>query len=157
MLVILNISEAQVDFFSNVFRSACHYTEFSEMTDHQPNPTTKSWLFLNSFYRDILSFLCLQSQSPPTGEGSSEQQDDQGQDKKQKENTAYAKKVVLRLAGLMGLGGAVGMVYIFGELILWDESSVRRLNGFWTEGVYRKYFGVNLMEYLTSGVSCTLD
>ncbi|TSN39349.1 Mitochondrial import inner membrane translocase subunit TIM50 [Bagarius yarrelli] len=55
-----------------------------------------------------------QSQSPPTGEGSSEQQDEQGEDKKQKENTAYAKKVVLRLAGLMGLGGAVGVVYIFG-------------------------------------------
>ncbi|KAG7321937.1 hypothetical protein KOW79_014795 [Hemibagrus wyckioides] len=56
-----------------------------------------------------------QSQSPPTGEGSSEQQDNQGEDKKQKENTAYAKKVVLRLAGLMGLGSAVGMVYIFGS------------------------------------------
>ncbi|XP_027031070.1 mitochondrial import inner membrane translocase subunit TIM50 isoform X2 [Tachysurus fulvidraco] len=55
------------------------------------------------------------SQPPPTGEGSAEQQDDQGEDKKQKENTAYAKKVVLRLAGLMGLGGAVGMVYIFGS------------------------------------------
>ncbi|KAK2831336.1 hypothetical protein Q7C36_016422 [Tachysurus vachellii] len=56
-----------------------------------------------------------QSQPPPTGEGSADQQDDQGEDKKQKENTAYAKKVVLRLAGLMGLGGAVGMVYIFGS------------------------------------------
>uniref|UniRef100_A0A8C7YB67 Uncharacterized protein n=1 Tax=Oryzias sinensis TaxID=183150 RepID=A0A8C7YB67_9TELE len=31
------------------------------------------------------------------------------------ENTAYAKKMVLRLAGLMGLGGAVSIVYIFGE------------------------------------------
>ncbi|KAK3531654.1 hypothetical protein QTP70_025886 [Hemibagrus guttatus] len=56
-----------------------------------------------------------QSQPPPTGEGSSEQQDDQGEGKKQKENTAYAKKVVLRLAGLMGLGGAVSVVYIFGS------------------------------------------
>lgn len=36
-------------------------------------------------------------------------------DKKQKENTAYAKKMVLRLAGLMGLGGAVSIIYIFGE------------------------------------------
>ncbi|MCJ8740036.1 hypothetical protein PDJAM_G00054270 [Pangasius djambal] len=52
---------------------------------------------------------------PPIGEGSSDQQDDQSEDKKQKENTAYAKKVVLRLAGLMGLGGAVGVVYIFGS------------------------------------------
>ncbi|XP_051934130.1 mitochondrial import inner membrane translocase subunit TIM50 isoform X1 [Hippocampus zosterae] len=35
-------------------------------------------------------------------------------DKKQKENTAYAKKMVLRLAGLMGLGGAVSIIYVFG-------------------------------------------
>ncbi|XP_053503039.1 mitochondrial import inner membrane translocase subunit TIM50 [Ictalurus furcatus] len=57
-----------------------------------------------------------QSQPPPIGEGeNSEQQDDQREDKKQKENMAYAKKVVLRLAGLMGLGGAVGVVYIFGS------------------------------------------
>ncbi|XP_068173138.1 mitochondrial import inner membrane translocase subunit TIM50 [Antennarius striatus] len=53
-----------------------------------------------------------QGQPPPEGgEGEKEQTDD----KKQKENTAYAKKMVLRLAGLMGLGGAVGMVYIFGS------------------------------------------
>lgn len=57
-----------------------------------------------------------QSQPPPIGEGkNSEQQDDQREDKKQKENMAYAKKVVLRLAGLMGLGGAIGVVYIFGS------------------------------------------
>ncbi|KAF4085995.1 hypothetical protein AMELA_G00101560 [Ameiurus melas] len=57
-----------------------------------------------------------QGQPPPIGEGNnSEQQDDQREDKKQKENMAYAKKVVLRLAGLMGLGGAVGVVYIFGS------------------------------------------
>ncbi|KAF7699987.1 mitochondrial import inner membrane translocase subunit TIM50 [Silurus meridionalis] len=53
-----------------------------------------------------------QGQPPPGGEGHSEQQ---SEDKKQKENTAYAKKVVLRLAGLMGLGGAVGVIYIFGS------------------------------------------
>uniref|UniRef100_H3D0S5 Mitochondrial import inner membrane translocase subunit TIM50 n=1 Tax=Tetraodon nigroviridis TaxID=99883 RepID=H3D0S5_TETNG len=29
--------------------------------------------------------------------------------------TAYAKKMVLRLAGLMGVGGAVGVVYVFGS------------------------------------------
>uniref|UniRef100_G3PJN6 Mitochondrial import inner membrane translocase subunit TIM50 n=1 Tax=Gasterosteus aculeatus TaxID=69293 RepID=G3PJN6_GASAC len=29
-------------------------------------------------------------------------------------DTAYAKKMVLRLAGLFGVGGAVGMVYLFG-------------------------------------------
>uniref|UniRef100_A0A8B9JY17 Mitochondrial import inner membrane translocase subunit TIM50 n=1 Tax=Astyanax mexicanus TaxID=7994 RepID=A0A8B9JY17_ASTMX len=67
-----------------------------------------------------------QGQPPPEGEESSEQRgDEQGEDRKQKENTAYAKKVVLRLAGLMGLGGAVGVVYIFGELILWDCSGMR--------------------------------
>ncbi|XP_030633228.1 mitochondrial import inner membrane translocase subunit TIM50 [Chanos chanos] len=57
-----------------------------------------------------------QGQPPPAGEGGPEKkQDNEGEDKKQKENTAYAKKMVLRLAGLMGLGGAVGMVYIFGS------------------------------------------
>lgn len=56
-----------------------------------------------------------QGQPPPEGDGDSEQKQDQGEDKKQKENTAYAKKMVMRLAGLMGIGGAVGMVYVFGE------------------------------------------
>lgn len=62
--------------------------------------------------------LCVQP--PPGGEGQGEQE--QTEDKRQKENTAYAKKMVLRLAGLMGLGGAVSMVYVFGELdrdLLW--------------------------------------
>lgn len=49
-----------------------------------------------------------QGQPPPEGDG------EQAEDKKQKENTAYAKKMVLRLAGLMGVGGAVSLVYIFG-------------------------------------------
>ncbi|GAA6077609.1 mitochondrial import inner membrane translocase subunit TIM50 isoform X1 [Tachysurus ichikawai] len=70
-----------------------------------------------------------QSQPPPTGEGSAEQQDDQGEDKKQKENTTYAKKVVLRLAGLMGLGGAVGMVYIFGSNSVDDHGNKKKLKG----------------------------
>ncbi|XP_077468450.1 mitochondrial import inner membrane translocase subunit TIM50 [Stigmatopora argus] len=53
-----------------------------------------------------------QEQPPPSpAEGAGEQA---GGDKKQKENAAYAKKMVLRLAGLMGLGGAVSVVYIFG-------------------------------------------
>uniref|UniRef100_A0A4W5MKS2 Mitochondrial import inner membrane translocase subunit TIM50 n=1 Tax=Hucho hucho TaxID=62062 RepID=A0A4W5MKS2_9TELE len=56
-----------------------------------------------------------QGQPPPEGDGDSEQKQDKGEDKKQKENTAYAKKMVMRLAGLMGIGGAVGMVYVFGE------------------------------------------
>lgn len=58
---------------------------------------------------------CSQDQPPPEGEDSGHKQDEQGEDKKQKENTAYAKKMVLRLAGIMGLGGTVGIVYMFGE------------------------------------------
>ncbi|XP_042269503.1 mitochondrial import inner membrane translocase subunit TIM50 isoform X2 [Thunnus maccoyii] len=54
-----------------------------------------------------------QGQPPPEG-GEGEKDGEQAGDKKQKENTAYAKKMVLRLAGLMGLGGAVSIVYIFG-------------------------------------------
>ncbi|XP_054867991.1 mitochondrial import inner membrane translocase subunit TIM50 [Amphiprion ocellaris] len=54
-----------------------------------------------------------QGQPPPEG-GTGEKDGEQTEDKKQKENTAYAKKMVLRLAGLMGVGGAVGIVYIFG-------------------------------------------
>jgi len=57
----------------------------------------------------------LQDQPPPEGDDSAHKKDEQGEDKKQKENTAYAKKMVLRLAGIMGLGGTVGIVYIFGE------------------------------------------
>uniref|UniRef100_A0A8C7RPY2 Mitochondrial import inner membrane translocase subunit TIM50 n=1 Tax=Oncorhynchus mykiss TaxID=8022 RepID=A0A8C7RPY2_ONCMY len=64
-----------------------------------------------------------QGQPPPEGDGDSEQKQDQGEDKKQKENTAYAKKMVMRLAGLMGIGGAVGMVYVFGESA-WSLHSV---------------------------------
>ncbi|KAJ8256585.1 hypothetical protein COCON_G00187370 [Conger conger] len=59
-----------------------------------------------------------QGQPPTEGEGDGDpdkKQQDQTDDKKQKENTAYAKKVVIRLAGLMGIGSAVGMVYIFGS------------------------------------------
>uniref|UniRef100_A0A8P4GBP8 Mitochondrial import inner membrane translocase subunit TIM50 n=1 Tax=Dicentrarchus labrax TaxID=13489 RepID=A0A8P4GBP8_DICLA len=55
-----------------------------------------------------------QGQPPPEG-GEGEKEGEQTEDKKTKENTAYAKKMVLRLAGLMGVGGAVGMVYLFGE------------------------------------------
>ncbi|XP_029374103.1 mitochondrial import inner membrane translocase subunit TIM50 isoform X1 [Echeneis naucrates] len=55
----------------------------------------------------------VQRQSLPEGK-EGEREGEQTDDKKQKENTAYAKKMVLRLAGFMGLGGAVGIVYIFG-------------------------------------------
>uniref|UniRef100_A0A1A7WFM5 Mitochondrial import inner membrane translocase subunit TIM50 n=1 Tax=Iconisemion striatum TaxID=60296 RepID=A0A1A7WFM5_9TELE len=56
-----------------------------------------------------------QSQGQPHPEGGqSEKEGEQTDDKKQKENMAYAKKMVLRLAGLLGLGGAVSVVYIFG-------------------------------------------
>ncbi|XP_072247981.1 mitochondrial import inner membrane translocase subunit TIM50 [Leuresthes tenuis] len=54
-----------------------------------------------------------QGQPPPDGE-EGQKEGEQAEDRKQKENTAYAKKMVLRLTGLMGVGGAVGIVYIFG-------------------------------------------
>ncbi|TMS07137.1 Mitochondrial import inner membrane translocase subunit TIM50 [Larimichthys crocea] len=68
----------------------------------------------------ILQERLQQAQPPPEGgDGEKERGGEQTEDKqKQKENTAYAKKMVVRLAGLMGLGGAVGMVYIFGECVL---------------------------------------
>uniref|UniRef100_A0A673YBC5 Mitochondrial import inner membrane translocase subunit TIM50 n=1 Tax=Salmo trutta TaxID=8032 RepID=A0A673YBC5_SALTR len=70
-----------------------------------------------------------QGQPPPEGDGESEQKQDQGEDKKQKENTAYAKKMVMRLAGLMGIGGAVGMVYVFGKsaFSLFDAPVIQQL------------------------------
>lgn len=55
-----------------------------------------------------------QSQGQPPPEGGEGEREKEQDDKKQKENTAYAKKMVLRLAGLMGIGGAVGVVYVFG-------------------------------------------
>lgn len=55
-----------------------------------------------------------QSQGQPPPDGDSEKKREQTDDKKQKENTAFAKKMVLRLAGIMGIGGAVGIVYVFG-------------------------------------------
>uniref|UniRef100_A0A8C0GMD8 Mitochondrial import inner membrane translocase subunit TIM50 n=1 Tax=Chelonoidis abingdonii TaxID=106734 RepID=A0A8C0GMD8_CHEAB len=48
------------------------------------------------------------------GKGSSS---DEQQEKKQKENTAYAKKMVLRIAGLMGAGSGIAVIYIFGNHI----------------------------------------
>ncbi|KAF5901972.1 mitochondrial import inner membrane translocase subunit TIM50, partial [Clarias magur] len=76
----------------------------------------------------------LQGQPSPVGEeNSDQQQDDQSKDKKQKENTAYAKKVVLRLAGLMGLGGAVSVVYIFGSNSV-DEHGNKIADEFDNEG-----------------------
>ncbi|XP_055519759.1 LOW QUALITY PROTEIN: mitochondrial import inner membrane translocase subunit TIM50 [Leucoraja erinacea] len=37
------------------------------------------------------------------------------QEQKQKQNTAYAKKMVLRLMGLLGAGSTLGVVYVFGN------------------------------------------
>lgn len=54
-------------------------------------------------------------QGAPPPEGGEE--GEKAEDRKQKENTAYAKKMVLRLAGFMGVGGAVAIVYIFGECL----------------------------------------
>ena len=55
-----------------------------------------------------------QDQSSERGDDSNQRQE-KNEEKKQNENTAFAKKVVFRLAGLMGVGAAVGVVYIFGE------------------------------------------
>ncbi|XP_066559974.1 mitochondrial import inner membrane translocase subunit TIM50 [Amia ocellicauda] len=62
-----------------------------------------------------------QVKPPPDAEGagntggSEQKQQEQRDEKKQKENTAYAKKMVLRLAGVLGLGSGIGVVYIFGS------------------------------------------
>eukprot|EP00061_Rhincodon_typus_P017489 g46198.t1 len=48
------------------------------------------------------------------GAGSSDTGADQEQ--KQKQNAAYAKKMVLRLAGLLGAGSAFAVVYVFGRV-----------------------------------------
>uniref|UniRef100_M3ZE62 Mitochondrial import inner membrane translocase subunit TIM50 n=1 Tax=Xiphophorus maculatus TaxID=8083 RepID=M3ZE62_XIPMA len=61
-----------------------------------------------------------QGQPPPEGD-TSQKDGEQTEDRKQKENSAYAKKMVLRLAGLMGVGGAASLVYIFGERGIPDE------------------------------------
>ncbi|XP_012683519.1 mitochondrial import inner membrane translocase subunit TIM50 [Clupea harengus] len=55
-----------------------------------------------------------QDQSSERGDDSNQRQE-KNEEKKQNENTAFAKKVVFRLAGLMGVGAAVGVVYIFGS------------------------------------------
>ncbi|XP_072127245.1 mitochondrial import inner membrane translocase subunit TIM50 [Mobula birostris] len=52
-----------------------------------------------------------EASSGDPGAGGSEQE----QKQKQKQNTAYAKKMVLRLAGLLGAGSALGVVYVFGS------------------------------------------
>ncbi|XP_029026177.1 mitochondrial import inner membrane translocase subunit TIM50 isoform X1 [Betta splendens] len=52
-------------------------------------------------------------QPPPGGEESG-RQGEKAEDRKQKEKNAYSKKMLLQLAGLMGIGGAVSIVYIFG-------------------------------------------
>lgn len=52
------------------------------------------------------------------GEGDYNQnKQDQGNEKKQKEQAAYTKKILLRLAGIMGLGGTMTVVYIFGTYL----------------------------------------
>ncbi|KAM9820055.1 mitochondrial import inner membrane translocase subunit TIM50 [Neosynchiropus ocellatus] len=53
--------------------------------------------------------------SRTAGDSGSGQDEEEAGDSKQKENSAYAKKIVLRLAGLMGVGGAMAVVYIFGS------------------------------------------
>ena len=95
----------------------------------------------------LIFFLCffVQGQPPPEGrEG--EKEGERTEDRKQKENTAYAKKMVLRLAGLMGVGGAVGIVYIFGEhmdVVPWPE----RISICVLFGIKNNYSCFNLSGY----------
>uniref|UniRef100_A0A670JFA7 Transcription elongation factor SPT5 n=1 Tax=Podarcis muralis TaxID=64176 RepID=A0A670JFA7_PODMU len=59
-----------------------------------------------------------------SAEGEDGKSSDEQQEKKQKENTAYAKKMVLRIAGLMGAGSGVAIIYIFGSNSV-DEHGVK--------------------------------
>uniref|UniRef100_A0A8C2HK22 Mitochondrial import inner membrane translocase subunit TIM50 n=1 Tax=Cyprinus carpio TaxID=7962 RepID=A0A8C2HK22_CYPCA len=67
-------------------------------------------------------------QLPPEGDDPGDKKNEQGEDKKQKENTAYAKKMVLRLAGIMGLGSTVGIVYIFGSSSVDEQGNKVSMN-----------------------------
>ncbi|XP_053253600.1 mitochondrial import inner membrane translocase subunit TIM50 isoform X2 [Podarcis raffonei] len=65
-----------------------------------------------------------QRQQQQSAEGEDGKSSDEQQEKKQKENTAYAKKMVLRIAGLMGAGSGVAIIYIFGSNSV-DEHGVK--------------------------------
>ncbi|XP_077174616.1 mitochondrial import inner membrane translocase subunit TIM50 [Paroedura picta] len=71
----------------------------------------------------VLRDAAKQKQAAEGGDGKSSGSDEQ-QEKKQKENTAYAKKVVLRIAGLMGAGSGMAIIYIFGTNSV-DEHGVK--------------------------------
>nr|XP_020642786.1 mitochondrial import inner membrane translocase subunit TIM50 [Pogona vitticeps] len=57
-------------------------------------------------------------------EGGDGKTSDEQQEKKQKENTAYAKKMVLRIAGFMGASSGIAVIYIFGSNSV-DEHGVK--------------------------------
>ncbi|XP_033014500.1 mitochondrial import inner membrane translocase subunit TIM50 isoform X1 [Lacerta agilis] len=65
-----------------------------------------------------------QQQQQQSAEGEDGRSSEEQQEKKQKENTAYAKKMVLRIAGLMGAGSGVAIIYIFGSNSV-DEHGVK--------------------------------
>ncbi|XP_041092155.1 mitochondrial import inner membrane translocase subunit TIM50-like [Polyodon spathula] len=76
--------------------------------------------------QSILQERLLQKQGegkpPPDSDGTGEPRDSEhgqqqggGDEKKGSQNTAYAKKMVLRLAGVLGVGTAVGVVCVFGS------------------------------------------
>ncbi|MEQ2306243.1 Mitochondrial import inner membrane translocase subunit TIM50 [Ameca splendens] len=89
----------------------------------RPLSTEKNPAGTGGLAQAILQERLQQQQQNQEGEPG-EKDGEQAEDKKQKENTAYAKKMVLRLAGLMGLGGAVSLVYIFGTNSV-DEQGAR--------------------------------
>uniref|UniRef100_A0A8C8RKT7 Mitochondrial import inner membrane translocase subunit TIM50 n=1 Tax=Pelusios castaneus TaxID=367368 RepID=A0A8C8RKT7_9SAUR len=66
----------------------------------------------------------LRQQQSAKGEDGKDSSSEEQQEKKQKENTAYAKKIVLRIAGLMGAGSGIAVIYIFGSNSV-DEKGVK--------------------------------
>uniref|UniRef100_A0A3B3RTD6 Mitochondrial import inner membrane translocase subunit TIM50 n=1 Tax=Paramormyrops kingsleyae TaxID=1676925 RepID=A0A3B3RTD6_9TELE len=73
-----------------------------------------------NLYFAQLRVLCLnglQGQPLKEADGNRDYNQDQGNEKKQKEQAAYTKKILLRLAGIMGLGGTMTVVYIFGTYL----------------------------------------
>ncbi|XP_049581988.1 mitochondrial import inner membrane translocase subunit TIM50 isoform X1 [Syngnathus scovelli] len=98
------------------FRSAAADVARTLSTDKQPAGHGGTTGLAQAILQERLR---QQSQGqPPPAEGAEAAAGEQaaGEEKqKQKENTAYAKKMALRLAGLMGLGGAVTVVYVFGS------------------------------------------
>ncbi|XP_044291378.1 mitochondrial import inner membrane translocase subunit TIM50 [Varanus komodoensis] len=88
---------------------------------HAPSPAAAATSLTGAVLRDAVR---QQQQQQATEGGDGEGADEQQEKKKQKENTAYAKKMVLRIAGLMGAGSGIAVIYIFGSNSV-DEHGVK--------------------------------